>query len=66
MARITLEQYDKIKGDSTDLLKALQMAENALDNALRSEGISTGGYIATRQLMAEAQTHARKVISRFP
>ena len=45
------------------LVEALELALSALDNSLRSAGTSTAGFIATRKLMAKAQTQGRAVLS---
>ena len=41
------------------LVAALELAESALDNSLRSADTSTAGFIATRKLMARAHTTIR-------
>ena len=49
--------------DECDRLKvALELALDALDNSLRSAGTSVAGYLATRKLMAKAQTQGRAVL----
>ena len=44
------------------LLDVLELALSAIDNSLRSAGPSTAGFIATRKLMALAQTQGRAVL----
>lgn len=53
----------RLIASAPDLLEALETATIALDNALRSAGTSTAGYIATRKLMAKAKTEARAAIA---
>jgi len=38
-----------------ELVAALELADSALDNTLRSAGTSTAGFIAARRLVAKAQ-----------
>ena len=44
------------------LVGALRLALSALDNSLRSAGSSTAGFIASRKLMAKAQSEARAAL----
>lgn len=45
-----------------ELLKACILAAAALENALCSAGMSTAGYIATRNLMSNANIAVRAAI----
>jgi len=45
-----------------ELADALELADKALDNALRSAGTSVAGFIATRKLMAKAQAAGRAAL----
>ena len=45
------------------LREALKLALSAFDNSLRSAGTSTAGFIATRKLMAKAQSAAKAALA---
>lgn len=65
--RMAAEQRaEALKADKERLEAALGLAEKAFDNALRSAGTSVAGFIATRKLMARAQTAARAALAGSP